>query len=390
MKKNLFILSCECMFLFLSTFMSNEVIKDEKIISNIENVSSLVKVKQKYFSYQVPKVKEITTTDKFLLKDQNQPVMLNDENNNRVEESMIIEIKNETGNNQYVNEEKELIVETNEVNLRDTNEENKEIQKEDEKQLEKESNDYEKYNEKLINDLVVLEASVKDANNLEESGEEGNGESLIKEGYYSPNGTYLGSSKVKVIDVSHHQGKINWDDFVKYSDCYGVILRIGYYKTLDKQFENNINEIKRLNIPYGIYLFSYASSINGAITEMNFTNNVIDKYNLNPTLGIYYDIESWSTKTSSSDNISKSLYDNIINTYVQGVSKHVDNKYKVKLYSGRWYAMNRLGDVSKSYVDWVAEYNNTCKYDDVYSMWQYTSKGNVPGITGNVDISYLY
>lgn len=51
--------------------------------------------------------------------------------------------------------------------------------------------------------------------------------------------------------------------------------------------------------------------------------------------------------------------------------------------------MNRLGTVSKSYVDWVAEYNETCKYDADYSMWQYTSSGSVPGVSGRVDISYM-
>ena len=118
---------------------------------------------------------------------------------------------------------------------------------------------------------------------------------------------------------------------------------------------------------------------------------MIDKYNLNPTLGIYYDIESWSSSNGSSSNtISKEQYDKIISTYVTNVSNHVGNRFKVRVYSGRWYAMNRLGTISKSYVDWVAEYNSTCKYDGKYSMWQYTSKGSVPGISGNVDISYLY
>ena len=84
------------------------------------------------------------------------------------------------------------------------------------------------------------------------------------------------------------------------------------------------------------------------------------------------------------------MYDKIVKTYADEVSSHVNSNYKVKVYSGRWYAMNRLGSLSKSYVDWVAEYNSTLKYDGPYSMWQYTSKGSVPGITGNVDISYLY
>ena len=208
--------------------------------------------------------------------------------------------------------------------------------------------------------------------------------------YFSPSGKYLGTTKVKVVDVSYYQGDINWDTFVSESDCYGVILRLGYYDTLDKKFERNINEVKRLGIPYGIYLFSYSTTLTGAKKEAVFTNSMIDKYDLNPTLGIYYDIESWSSSNGSSSNeISKGMYDNIVKTYVDEVSNHVNNSYKVKVYSGRWYAMNRLGSVSKSYVDWVAEYNSTLKYDGPYSMWQYTSKGSVPGIEGNVDISYI-
>ena len=215
-------------------------------------------------------------------------------------------------------------------------------------------------------------------------------EEPVKElGYYGPSGKYLGISNVKVIDVSYYQGIIDWDKFVNESDCYGVIIRIGFYNTLDKMFERNLNEVKRLNIPYGIYLFSYAGDYIGAQTEANFTNNIIDLYDLKPTLGIYYDIESWTASTCSSDNITKDEYDGIISTYVSMVSGHVNNSYKVSLYSGRWYAMNRLSTSSKRYVSWVAEYNDTCKYDSDYTMWQYTSKGMVPGINGNVDISYL-
>ncbi len=207
--------------------------------------------------------------------------------------------------------------------------------------------------------------------------------------YFSPSGKHLGTNNIKVIDVSYYQKDVDWDLFARDSDCYGVILRLGYYQTLDKKFERNISELKRLNIPYGIYLFSYASTLSGAKKEADFTNKMISKYDINPTLGIYYDIESWSTKTSNSNSITKSMYDKIVQHYINSVSYYTNYKYKVKVYSGRWYAMNRLGNVSKKHVDWVAEYNKTCKYDDIYFMWQYTSKGNVPGINGNVDISYI-
>ena len=211
-----------------------------------------------------------------------------------------------------------------------------------------------------------------------------------KKGYYSALGTYLGDTKVKVIDISYHQGIIDFDSFVNSDLYYGVILRVGYYNTMDKLFERNINEIKRLNIPYGIYLFSYSTNSSESLIEAEFTNSMIDKYDLKPKLGIYYDIESWNTKRKSSDNISKETYDSMVSSYINSVSNHVNNNYKVKVYSNRWYAMNRLGSTSKAFVDWVAEYNKTCKYDAPYSMWQYTSKGSVPGIKGNVDISYLY
>lgn len=82
--------------------------------------------------------------------------------------------------------------------------------------------------------------------------------------YFSSSGKHLGTNNIKVIDVSYYQKDINWDLFASDSDCYGVILRLGYYETLDKKFERNISELKRLNIPYGIYLFSYASTLNGA------------------------------------------------------------------------------------------------------------------------------
>ena len=223
---------------------------------------------------------------------------------------------------------------------------------------------------------------------LKEDKKEDNKDKMRK-GYYSPSGKYLGTTNVKVIDVSYYQGNINWDLFAKESDCYGVILRLGYYTTLDKKFESYLKEIKRLKIPYGIYLFSYSKTEKGALKEANFVSSMVDKYDLSPSLGIFYDIESWNSKNSNSNDISKRMYDNIVQIFINKVSSHINYKYKVKVYSGRWYAMNRLGSIAKSYVDWVAEYNKTCKYDSIYSMWQYTSRARVPGINTNVDVSYI-
>lgn len=360
--------------LFVVSLMvtSFDVTKEEKEVLDIPIKKQEIEIKKEYYVSVVPYVNH---DDYFQIKNSrvssienavaktNESIIIN--NNSALEkEDPVIEVSN---NNQEVKEFKTEQVKEEQL-IENINSEVSDILVAENKE------------EKLITEEVTEEKTI-DTNNITEEK---------RSGYYSLSGKYLGDTKVKVIDVSEHQGIIDWDKFVNESDCYGVILRIGYYDSLDKQFERNISELKRLNIPYGIYLFSYSSTINGAIKESNFTNRVINEYNLNPILGIYYDIESWSTKYSNSNNISKSMYDDIVTTYVNNVKSNIGDLYQIGVYSGRWYAMNRLGSIAKSYVNWVAEYNSICLYDGNYKMWQYTSKGTVPGINGNVDINYWY
>lgn len=208
--------------------------------------------------------------------------------------------------------------------------------------------------------------------------------------YFGPTGIYLGNNKLKILDVSYHQGSIDWNK-VASSGIYGVILRIGYWNTEDARFSEYISEVKRLNIPYGIYLFGYASTTSGAQTEANFTNSMISKYNLNPTLGIYYDVEDWYVAPDNNSGIlSKNDYDNITRTYLNSVRSYVGGKYNVKIYANLNYANNRFNDYARSEIDWIAHYNSTCGYNGSYSMWQYTSSAQINGVNGYVDMSYLY
>ncbi len=197
--------------------------------------------------------------------------------------------------------------------------------------------------------------------------------------------------ETRVVDVSYHQGTIDWNK-VSNSGVYGVILRIGYWDTEDERFGEYISEVKRLGIPYGIYLFSYASTTNGANIEANFTNNIISKYNLNPTLGIYYDLEDWYISAdNTSNNLSKTDYDNLARTYINSVSSYVGSKYKVKIYANLNFVNNRFGDYARSQSDWIAHYGvSECGYDGNYTLWQYTSEATLDGIRGYVDMNYLY
>lgn len=193
-----------------------------------------------------------------------------------------------------------------------------------------------------------------------------------------------------VIDVSSHQGKIDWDKVNK-SGVYGVILRIGSWTNEDTRFKEYLSEVKRLGIPYGIYLFSCASSDNGINKEIEFTKSMISKYDIKPTLGIYYDIEDWYTSpTDSSDLLSKDRYDVIIRTFIDSISSYVNHKYKVKVYANLYYANNKFNEYARSQIDWIAQYNKTCSYKGDYSLWQFTESGTLDGINGYVDMNYLY
>ncbi len=199
------------------------------------------------------------------------------------------------------------------------------------------------------------------------------------------------TTDTKVLDVSYHQGTIDWNK-VYNSGIYGVILRIGYWNTQDSKFEEYINEVKRLDIPYGIYLFSYASTTSGANIEADFTNSIISKYNLKPILGIYYDLEDWYISAdNTSNNLSKNDYDNIARTYINSVTSYVGNKYKVKIYANLNFVNDRFGDYTRSQTDWIARYDaSSSGYDGPHSLWQYTSEATLDGIRGYVDMNYLY
>lgn len=202
---------------------------------------------------------------------------------------------------------------------------------------------------------------------------------------------FINSSKdTIVIDVSSHQGKIDWDKVNK-SGIYGVILRIGSWTNEDRRFSEYLSEVKRLGIPYGIYLFSCASSDNGINKEIEFAKSMISKYDIKPTLGIFYDIEDWYTSpTDSSDLLSKDRYDVIIRSFIDSISSFVNYNYKVKVYANLYYANNKFNEYARSQIDWIAQYNKTCSYKGDYSLWQYTDSGTVNGINGYVDMNYLY
>lgn len=214
--------------------------------------------------------------------------------------------------------------------------------------------------------------------------------------FYDAQGTlmYRHGSKM-VIDVSEHNGNINWEK-VKAAGIDGAIIRVGYgYLGEDKYFQRNVRECNRLGIPYGIYLYSYAYDKNFAYGEAEGTAEMLKKVSLNLSYPIYYDIEafdSWNDNGTTREHPNTvQEYEGIIATYIERMSA-LGYGGKVHVYSYRSYLQNQLNSPRiLPYVSWIAAYTQTLGFDNTYyngeEGWQYTSSGKVDGISGRVDLN---
>ena len=199
-----------------------------------------------------------------------------------------------------------------------------------------------------------------------------------------------------VIDISSHNGTIDWDKIKNDGQIYGVILRVaaGYYYT-DSKLEENVKALNRLKIPYGVYIYSYAEDQNGEAPDLGTGHEArlealrlvtaIKNYNINPTLGIYYDLEVWENKRNK--NWTSAEYEILINNFHQAM---VENGY------GDWKIYANLSMANSSLypwrerITWIAQWNTYCTYTSFYNLWQYTSDGHVDGVNTRVDMNIYY
>ena len=198
----------------------------------------------------------------------------------------------------------------------------------------------------------------------------------------------------KVMDISEHQGHIsNWEGIIKDNDIDAVIVRIGYSGAEDKHLAHNISELNRLGVPYGIYLYTYASTEADGVEDAEQTIALIKKYNIKPTYPIYFDLEDWRyTNGAKSAPTDTATWVKIWKAYRDTMAKA--GYTNVRIYSYQYLLQNRLNDPEiLKHVDWVAAYTPQLTYQLPYSQpswgWQYTDKEFVTGL-GNVDMSVWF
>ena len=158
----------------------------------------------------------------------------------------------------------------------------------------------------------------------------------------------------KGIDISHHQGEIDFNklkgniDFAMVRTSYG-----SFYE--DRKYKRNIKGLESIGVPYGLYHFSYATNIESSNRTQSVNNNML--------------VDITDTICSMIESAG----------------------YYVMIYANLDYLNGKLNSSKLDRYDkWLAQWTKSPTYNKSFGIWQYSSKGSLPGINGNVDLNISY
>lgn len=189
-------------------------------------------------------------------------------------------------------------------------------------------------------------------------------------------------AEMKVIDVSKHQGKIDWKKLKGKID--GAIIRCGYGKNIesqdDERFKENVEACIELGIPFGVYLYSYAKTVLEARSEAEHVIRLLKPYKGKLSFPVYYDLEEAGTQNGAVERAI--VFGDMIEA----------EGYWCGIYANQSWWKNYLKDKLNRFTKWVARYSSTkpTGISGTYDMWQYSSSGSIDGIKGRVDMNICY
>ena len=192
------------------------------------------------------------------------------------------------------------------------------------------------------------------------------------------------------IDVSKWQGEIEWDR-VKNAGVEFAILRAGYRGSVtgalveDPCFEENLRGAVAAGIPVGIYFFTQATNEVEAVEEASMVLSLIKNFKIQ--YPIFIDTEG-AGGNGRADDLSVETRTLVCEAFCRTIE---NAGYRAGVYASKNWLEKRL-EVSAlgRYVTWLAEYREVPRYEGYYELWQYSSKGTVDGIAGNVDLDVSY
>jgi len=199
-----------------------------------------------------------------------------------------------------------------------------------------------------------------------------------------------GGNRKVGIDVSKWNGEIDWDK-VKKAGVEFAIVRAGYRGSStgslveDPYFHINMKAAAVSGVPTGVYFFTQAVNEVEAVEEASAVLKLISEYQLD--YPIYIDTEG-AGGNGRADGLDAETRTLVCEAFCRTIS---NAGYEAGVYASRnWLNNNLKTERLEQYQTWLAEYRSVPLYQGYYEMWQYTSKGKVDGIEGNVDLNIRY
>lgn len=191
--------------------------------------------------------------------------------------------------------------------------------------------------------------------------------------------------ELRGIDLSKHNGTVDWDKIKSDNKVDFAIIRTGFGKfhpsQRDPQFERNYEGAKRVGIPVGCYHYSYALSVEQAEQEAEFVLDIIKGKQFE--YPIYFDIEEKTQEQLSMELCGKMI--------VAFCSKLEAAGYWAGFYSyDSFFKTNVPDNIEKRYAVWVARLGAKPQHATAYQMWQYSWTGNIKGSSEKTDLNVCY
>lgn len=203
---------------------------------------------------------------------------------------------------------------------------------------------------------------------------------------------------MRVIDLSKYNTVTDWNAVAQ--NVSGAFIRVGYRGYVvgviseDNKFRMHAEQCKAAGLSFGVYFMSQAITEDEAREEADYA--VWMAAALGATLPIFIDSEDGdgTAKVVRADGLSQDQRTAVVNAFCDQVQSH---GLQAGVYaSENWFKTKLHYDMLKGYLIWAAKYgvNDGTAHEhpalEKVDVWQYSSRGSVPGVAGSVDVNECY
>ena len=196
-----------------------------------------------------------------------------------------------------------------------------------------------------------------------------------------------GSVKKVGIDVSEHQGAINWESVAPNIDF--AFIRLGYRGytggglVLDGYYAANMEGAAAFGVPVGVYFYSQATTYEEGVEEANFVLSHLGDYGL--AYPIVLDREDPMVDDARTNDLSVEQHTQAAMGFLETIEA---SGHRAMMYTNRlYYSLYVDTEQVYKYPIWYAQYADEPDWPYEFAIWQYTENGEVPGIYGPVDLN---